>query len=168
MLLPMLIHTKPLKIYIPPRSKLRLHGTRDIDRTLHIQLLHPAFHDAELEGYHARHLNRAAEGDLAVALAEMQVPYAELGTGDVDREEDFGTAREVLDVAVSAVFGAAGDCSRAFFANLGFQVAGSGASVDILWLRWLGDGAVEMGVRGDEFAFALVPCVEDFLRGGTA
>jgi hypothetical protein len=98
----------------------------------------------------------------------MQVPYAELGTGDVDREEDFGTAREVLDVAVSAVFGAAGDCSRAFFANLGFQVAGSGASVDILWLRWLGDGAVEMGVRGDEFAFALVPCVEDFLRGGTA
>jgi hypothetical protein len=84
MLFPMFIHTKPLKVYIPPRSKLRFHRPRDVNRTLHIQLLDPALHDAELESDDACHFNRAAEGDLAVALAEMQVPDTKLGTGDVD------------------------------------------------------------------------------------
>jgi hypothetical protein len=168
MLLPMLIHTKTLKIYIPARPKLRLHGSRDVNWALHIELLHTAFHNAELEGYHARHLNRAAEGDLAIALAEMQVSDTEFSAGDVNGQENLGATREVLDVAVSAVFGAAGDSPRAFFADLLFQVTCSGTGMHILWLRGLGNGTVEMGVCGDEFAFTLVPGIQDFLRGRAA
>jgi hypothetical protein len=86
----------------------------------------------------------------------------------VDGEEDFGAAGEVLYVAVSAVFGAAGDSSCAFFADFVFQVACSGAGVDVLGLGWLGDGAVEVRVCSYEFAFALVPQFEDVLRRGAA
>jgi hypothetical protein len=66
------------------------------------------------------------------------------------------------------VFGAAWDGSCAFFANLFFQFASGGAGVDVLRLRGLSDSAVEVGMCGYEFAFALVPEFEDVLRGGTA
>jgi hypothetical protein len=71
MLLAMLIHTKPLKVNIPSRTKLRFHRSRNVDGALHIQLLDPALHDAELERDDARHFNRAAETNLAITLAEM-------------------------------------------------------------------------------------------------
>lgn len=150
-------------------------------------MLHTTFHDAELDGDDAGHFNRAAEGNLTVALTEVQVANAELCAGDVDGEVDFGAAGEVLDVAVSTVFGATvGSCklngifvvrekeylprdgSRAFFANLGFKIRGGGAGVYVAGLRGFSYGAVEMRMRGDEFAFALVPCFQDFGRGRTA
>jgi hypothetical protein len=46
---------------------------------------------------------------------------------------------------------------RALFANLRFHIARRGAGVDVLLVRGLSDGAIEVGVRGDEFAFAFVP-----------
>ena len=163
MLLAMLIHREPLKVNIPARPKLRLDRSGDVDGALHIELLDAAFHDAKLDGDYTRHLNRAAERNFAVALTEMQVADAEFRTLDVYRQEDFGSAREVLDVAVPAVFGAAGDCSRALTADLLFQIFICGSGMDILGLRRLGDDAVVCGLAGlDELAFALVPGCEDF------
>jgi hypothetical protein len=40
--------------------------------------------------------------------------------------------------------------------------------VHVAWLWRFGDGAVEMGVRGDELALASVPQVEDFGRRRTS
>lgn len=78
------------------------------------------------------------------------------------REEDFGAAREVLDIAVSAVFGPAGNSSCALFSNLCLEFACGRTCVRVLGLWGFGDGAVEVRVGGDEFRFALVPGVEDF------
>ena len=86
----------------------------------------------------------------------MEVADAELGAGDVDGEEDLAAAAEVLDVAVAAVLGAAGDSARALLADFVFQVAGCGARVDVLGLGRLGDDAVEGG-GADEVGFAAVP-----------
>jgi hypothetical protein len=45
-------------------------------------LFHAAFHDAELDGYDARHLNGATEGYLAVSLNVVSVkkngPYIDI------------------------------------------------------------------------------------------
>lgn len=98
---------------------------------------------------------------------EVQVSDGELGAFDVDGQVDFATAREVLDVAVPAVFGAAGDRPGALFpdARLGFLVGGAG--VHALGLRRLRDDTREGGGR-DEFGFALVPFREDLGRRGAA
>lgn len=72
MLFALLIHTKPLKVDIPARTKLRLHRTRDVNGTLHVELLHAALHNAELDGDDACHFDGAAEGDFAVALEERE------------------------------------------------------------------------------------------------
>lgn len=109
MLLPLLIHRKPLKVNIPPGPELRLHRPGDVDGALHVQLRDAALHDGELQRDAAGHLNGAAERNLAVALAEVQIADAELGAGDVDGQVDARAARQVFDVAVAAVFGAAGD-----------------------------------------------------------
>lgn len=86
----------------------------------------------------------------------MEVADAELGAGDVDGQEDFAAAAQVLDVAVAAVLGAAGDGSRAFLADFFFERAGCGAGVDVLGLGGLGDDAFEVG-GADEVGFAAVP-----------
>ena len=72
-LLATLINTKPLKVQIPARAKLRLDRARDVQGALHAQRRHPAGDDAEVDGDDAGHLDGAAEGDLAVALREVQV-----------------------------------------------------------------------------------------------
>jgi hypothetical protein len=76
-LFPVFIHTEALEVNIPSRTKLRFDGAWDVDWTLHIELLHAAFHDAELDCYDACHLDCAAEGYLAVALAggKMNVSF---------------------------------------------------------------------------------------------
>lgn len=79
MLLPMLIHTEAFKVDVPSGPKLWLNGAGDVNGALHVKFLHAALHDAELERNHTRHFNRAAKGDFAIALAEMQVTDAELG-----------------------------------------------------------------------------------------
>lgn len=92
MLLSLLIHTKSLEVNIPAGTELRLHRARNINRTLHAQLLHAALHDGEFDGDDAGHLDGAAEGDLPVALREVQVAHAELGPFDVHRQVHFATA----------------------------------------------------------------------------
>ncbi len=100
----------------------------------------------------------------------MQVADAKFGAFDVDGQVDFAAAAEVLDVAVAAVLGAAGDGSCAFLADFGFDVAGSAAGVHVLWLGGLGDDFFEFlrGVGVDELAFAAVPFGEDFGGWGAA
>jgi hypothetical protein len=51
----------------------------------------------------ARHLDRATERDLTIALREMQITYREQRVLDVDREVDARALRQVLDVHVAAV-----------------------------------------------------------------
>ena len=119
MLLPPLIHAKPLKIQHPPRPKTRLHRPRYVNRGFHIQRFHPALHHAELQRNHPSHLDRPAETNLPVALREMQIPDAELGAGHVDGEIYFRPAGEILDIAVSAVLRATGDRPRALLSDPG-------------------------------------------------
>src|ERR1700677_5262431 len=59
--------------------------------------------DVDLEMHPARHLDRAAEGDLAIALAEVQVTHRETAAGHIDREVDLRAARQILDVAIAAM-----------------------------------------------------------------
>lgn len=165
----MMIHTKALKRQIPPRSIMWLHRPWQEQWALHRQLLHPIFHHAQLQRDDAGDLNRAAEADLPVALAEMQVPNAELCTLDVDGEIDLAAAREVLDVAVAAVFGAARHRACAFSANLVLDVSGRAAGVHVLGLWWEGDFAAGVFAEGgDELGFAAVPFCEDGGGGGAA
>lgn len=161
MLLALLIDTKPLKIDIPARPKLRLHGPGDVNGRLHIQLRHPALHETELERNDTRHFYRAAEADFAISLTKMKVSDAELCAGNVHGQKDFRAARQVLDIAVPAVFRTPRYRSRALFPNFLFQVSCRGARVHVLWLRGLCDRAVEVRVCGYELCFARVPGRED-------
>ncbi len=97
----------------------------------------------------------------------MEVADAEFRPRDVDWEEDLAAAAQVLDVAVAAVFGAAGDGAGPLLADFFLQVARRGAGVDVLGLRGLGDDALEFG-GADEVGFAAVPFGEDLGRGSAA
>jgi hypothetical protein len=83
MLLPMLIDREALEVNVPARPKLRFDRARNVDGRLHVQLLHAAFHDAELERNASCHFDRAAEGDFSITLGEMQVSNTELRALDV-------------------------------------------------------------------------------------
>lgn len=148
-----MIDTKPLEIQHPPRSKLRLNRSGQIDWALDPQVLQSVLEDFEVDGDDARHLDGAAKGDFAVALGEVQVADGEFGAADVDGQVDFGATREVLDVAVSAVFGAAGDCAGAFGADFGFEGLGGGAGVDVEGL-WAGILVASFEGEGWERGFA--------------
>jgi hypothetical protein len=176
MLFARLIHAEPLEVNIPTRPKLGLHGSGNIDWGLHAELSHATLHDAELERDDAGHFDGATETDLAVALREVQVADAEFRAGHVDGQKDFGAAGEVFNVAVACVtelaqawdkrwvcsrrtsmFRSPRNRPRAFLANLRLQIACRVSSMHVLLVRGLGDGAFEVGVCGDEFAFAFVP-----------
>lgn len=168
MLLPMLIDTEALKVDIPPGPKLRLDRPGDIDGALQAQVRDPVPQHLEVDGDDARHLDGPAEGDLAVALGEVQVAHRELGPGHVHGEVDLGPARQVLDVAVAAVLGAPGDRPRALHAHLLAQLRARGARVAADGLGGLGHVPVgKLGGR-DELALALIPGCEDLRGGGTA
>lgn len=97
----------------------------------------------------------------------MEIANAELGPGDMDREEDFAPAAQVLDIAIATMLWAAGYSPRALFAHFLFKLAGCGASVDVLGLRWLRDDTLEVG-GADEVGFAAVPLSEDLSGRSTA
>ena len=97
----------------------------------------------------------------------MEVADAELGPRHVDGQEDLAPAAQVLDIAVAAVLGAAGDRARALGANFVLERARRGACVHVLGLRRLGDDALEVG-RADEVGLAAVPLGEDLRRGRAA
>jgi hypothetical protein len=66
-------------------------------------LLHAALDEVHAGVDEPAHLDGAAEGDLAVALTEVQVAAGQRGAGDVDGVVHARAAGEVLDVVVSAV-----------------------------------------------------------------
>jgi hypothetical protein len=145
-LFPVLVDGETLEGEHPAGAELGFYGAGEEDGGFpadHPQLGLAAFHDGEFEGDDAGDFDGAAEGDLAVALAEVQVADGEFGALDVDREVDFAAAGEVLDVAVAAVFGSAGDCPGAFAADFFFDGVVCGAGVDALGLGGLGNDALE-------------------------
>lgn len=156
MLLPMLIHAEPLESQIPSGPIMWLHRSRKIQWTLHPQIRNTVLHHLEINRNHACHLNRATERDLAIALREMQVADGELRTSDMDREEDLGATREVLDVAVPAVFRTAGDGARTFFTHFGLDVFRCRAGVYVNRIGRLSNDTIEL-VGCDELTFALIP-----------
>ena len=101
MLLAVLVDAEAFKIDVAAGAELRLDGTRDVDRTLHGQMCHTAFHNGELDGDDTSHFDGAAERDFAIALGEVQIADAELGPFDEYREVDFAAATEVFDIAVA-------------------------------------------------------------------
>ena len=167
MLLPLLIHAEPLKRQIPAGPIMRLHGPRQEERALHIQILDPVLHQRQAQRDHPGHLDRAAEADLPIPLREMQVPDAELGPRHMHGQERLGAPGQVLDVAVATVLRSAGDGPRAFLADLLLQIARGGARVDVLRLRRLRDDALQLRGRY-ELGLAAVPLREDLGAGGTA
>ena len=96
-----------------------------------------------------------------VLTREVQVSDAEFGALDMHWQVDFAAAREVLDITVTAVLGATGDCPSALLADLLLDVVGCAARVHVYGLRWLGNDSVR-GIGRDEFAFSSVPFSEHF------
>ena len=142
-----LVDRKALEGEHAARAELRFDRAGEEDRGFaadHAELGLAVFHDVEFEGDDSRDLDGAAEGDLAVALAEVEVADGEFRAFDVDGEVDFAAAGQVLDVAVAAVFGSAGDCSGAFAADFLFNGVVCGAGVDALGLGRLGNDALEL------------------------
>ena len=161
MLLAVLIHAKTFESQIARGAIVGLHGTGQEEWGLHIEILHAVLHHGQLDGDDAGHLDRATEADLPIALREVQITDAEFRSGDVHGEEGPAAAGQVLDVAVAAVLGAAGDRPRAFLADFRFQVALGGSGVHVLRLGGLGHNAFQLG-GADEVGFAAVPLCEDF------
>src|SRR3712207_4498433 len=95
----------------------RLHPARHEDRVGGDAVgLHAALDEVDVEVDEAAHLDGAAEVDLAVPLAEVQVPTGEQGAIDVHRVEHPAAAGEVLDVVVAPVLpgrDGAGEIGRA-------------------------------------------------------
>lgn len=168
MLLPILIHREAFEVNVPAGSKLRLHGSRDVDRTLHTQLLHPTLHHRELDRNHASHLDRATEANFAIPLAKMKIADRELRAIDVHGQIHFAAEREILNIAVASMLGAAGDRACAFAADLLFDRVVAAADVDGLRVWWEGDHAGHVAACRDEFGFAFVPGFEDFGGGRAA
>ena len=139
MLPAVLIHAETLKRQVSPGPVVRLHRPGQEQRTLHVQVPHTVLHHRQTQRDHPSHLDGAAKADLPVPLGEVQIAHAELRPRYVHGEKRPGAAREVLDVAVAAVFGPAGNRARAFSADFLFQVAGCRARMNVPWLRRLSD-----------------------------
>lgn len=162
----MLIDRESFEINVPAWTELRLNWSRDVDGTLHIQLLDASFHNRELDSNDTRHLDRTTERDLTITLGEVQVSNTELCALDMDGKEHLRPATQVLDITVAAVFRSSGDCPRAFLSNLLFQLRVSRASMHVLGLWRLSNNAVVcVSASFYELAFAFVPGRENFSRG---
>ena len=112
--------------------------------------------DVDLDMQPARHLDRAAEGDLAVALAEMQVAHRETAAGNIDREVNLRAARQVLDVAISAML-ARRHGARAFRRGLRLGVALQATHMRGRTERRIGKRRDAGRIGGDEADFAGIP-----------
>ena len=87
-----------------PLAELRVGGARHEDRVLADAVgVHAALDQVDVQVDEPAHLDGAAEGDLAVALREVQVAHREVRPVDEDRIEHPGPLGEVLDVLVAAV-----------------------------------------------------------------
>jgi hypothetical protein len=86
----------------------------------------------------------------------------------MNREVDLAPPGEILDIAITAVFRAAGDGTSALPSDLVLEGALGAAGVNVDGLGRLGDNAVHSATGGDKLAFAPVPFGEDFGRGCAA
>jgi hypothetical protein len=110
------------------------------------------------------HLDGSAEGDLAVALGEVQVAHRQLRAGHEDRVEDPAALGQVLDVLVAAVLPRRRRPGRL-----------AGDAVELGALQPAEDGVLRegrqgqrrhpVGIGGDEGALPAVPARQQ-LRGG--
>src|ERR1700722_3359736 len=141
-------------------------------RRLEDRILDAVFGDAvlddlDLQMQPAGHLDRAAEGDFAVALAEMQVAHRETAARHVNREVDLRTARQILDVAVAAMF-ARRDRAGTLGGDLGLDV-----TFGLAGMRCRGEWRVSQRrnarrIGGDQRRLALVPFCQQLRIGQTA
>lgn len=134
MLLAVLIDAEALEVNVTTRTELRLDRPRNVDGRLHGKLLHPALHHGEVDGDYTRHLNRATERNLAIALREVQITNGELGALHVHGKVDLAAARQVLDVTVAAVLRATGHGTSALFADFLFDRCVRATGMDVLGL----------------------------------
>ena len=100
----MLINREPLESQVATRTVMRFNWSWEIDWRFHSQIRHSILHDFEIDGDNTRHLDSSTEGDLTVALREVQITDTEFRSLDVDWEEDLTATAQVLDVTVPTVF----------------------------------------------------------------
>src|SRR5215211_3732947 len=146
----------------------RLDPTRQEDRVGGDPvLLHAALDQVDAEVDEAAHLDGAAEGDLPVALAEVEVAAGQLGPGHVHREKHPRPAGPVLDVVVAAILPRR-HRPGAFAGDLVELGARQRASKRALLQRGQGQGRDPVGVGGDQRPLPLVPPGQQLGRGGGA
>lgn len=104
--------------------------------------------------------------DVAVVpTRKVQVANAKLGPRHMDGQIDLAAAREILNVAVAAVLGPAGDGPGALGGDALGQLGVGGPGVRVERLGRLGNDAVRGQVRrGDQFGLAPVPLGQDLGR----
>lgn len=153
----MLIDTESLKVDVSAWTELWLDWSWNIDWALRSQLCHAVLHDRELDGDDSCHFNGSTEGDLSIALRKVQVTNGEFGARNVHREEDLAATGEVLDIAVSSVFGATRNGSCALLSDLFLDRRIACTSVDVARLWWFCNDAVYVAASGDEISFTFVP-----------
>src|SRR5699024_10742384 len=109
----------------------------------------------------------AAEGDLAIALGEVQVTDVEVRPVHEHRVEDPGALGEVLDVLVAAVLPRRGGaCALAGHA----VVVGCTHTAEdgTVRLRRQGEGGHAVRIGGDQRRLARVPHLQQLRRGSGA
>ena len=147
MLLALLVDRDALEdqiVVVVRRDRRRLE-----DRILDAVFRHAILDDLDLEMQPAGHLDGAAEGDLAVALAEVQVAHRETAALHIDREVDLRAARQILDVAIAAVL-ARRHGARAFRRDLGLGIALGAAGMRGRRERRLGERRHAVRIGRDE------------------
>ena len=115
----------------------------------------------------AGHLDRAAEGDFAVALAEVQIAHRETAAGHIDREVDLRAARQILDVAIAAMF-ARRHGAGALGADFGLGIALGAAGMRGRRERRIGEARHAGRIGRDQRGLALVPVRQHFRIGQAA
>lgn len=73
----------------------------------------------------------------------MQIADTELSALDVDGEVDLAASAQILNVTISSMLGASGDCACAFFSHFSLDILWSAPGMCILRFWGLGDGALQ-------------------------
>jgi hypothetical protein len=121
----------------------------------------------------ARHLDRTAERDLIITLAEMQIAHGKTCAWDVDREKHPSATRQVLDVGRCRHARAAERCVRRLRRRqLSHHPSSGPCALLVRMERWLmvahgSDWWRSSRIGGDQAGFAAVPGVQQ-LRVGQA
>ena len=125
-------------------------------------MLHPIFHNTELDRDTSSHLDSTTEGDLAIALREVQITHGELGAFDMDWQVDLRPTGQVLDITVAAVLRSTWNGTGTLFANLVLDIVSTATDVNALWVWWQSNIATHVATFLDELAFTIVPCLQYF------